>query len=146
MAADNNTVEVEIPSSAAFIDAAIDLSNILRKAKVEPVLRPKVVGAITTALYAGDIAPDTQDVLNELNRLTYNVINSSSLNPKNKGRLIQAISLTGNDYDRLNPYIFRIISLLKQLNIRAVLQSDADFLGMFYEAFLRYGYDNNAMC
>ena len=146
LAADNNTVEVEIPSSAAFIDAAIDLSNILRKAKVEPVLRPKVVGAITTALYAGDIAPDTQDVLNELNRLTYNVINNSSnLNPKNKGRLIQAISLTGNDYDRLNPYIFRIISLLKQLNIRSVLQSDADFLGMFYEAFLRYGYDNNAM-
>ena len=146
LTADNSTVEVEIPSSAAFIDSAIELSNILRKAKVEPVLRPKVVGAVTAALYAGDIPVDTQDVLSEINRLTNNVINNSkNLNPRNKERLIQAISLTGNDYERLNPYILRIISLLKQLNIRAVLQSDADFLGMFYEAFLRYGYDNNAM-
>lgn len=146
LAADNCTVEVEIPTSAAFIDAAIELSNILRKAKVEPVLRPKVVGAVTTALYASDISVDTIDVLSEINRLTSKVINESkALNPKKKARLIEAINLTGNDYERLNPFIFRIISLLKQLNIRAVLQSDADFLGMFYEAFLRYGYDNNAM-
>lgn len=146
LSSDNNTVEVEIPTSAAFIDAAIELSNILRHAKVEPVLRPKVVGAVTTALYAGDIPVDTDNVLSEINRLTSAVIkNSRSLNTLKKERLIEAINLTGNDYERLNPFIFRIISLLKQLNIRAVLQSDADFLGMFYEAFLRYGYDNNAM-
>jgi type I restriction-modification system DNA methylase subunit len=34
---------------------------------------------------------------------------------------------------------------MRGLNIRAVLQTDIDFLGLFYEAFLRYGYDNNAL-
>jgi type I restriction enzyme M protein len=34
---------------------------------------------------------------------------------------------------------------LRRLNIRSVLQTDTDFLGLFYEAFLRYGYDNNAL-
>lgn len=146
LAADNNTVEVEIPSSASFIAAAIELSNLLRKAKIEPTLRPKVVGAVTTALYAGEIPVDTENVLEKINQLAGGIINASqNLDSVKKNKLIDAIKLTGNDYDRLNPYIFRIISILKQLNIRAVLQSDADFLGMFYEAFLRYGYDNNAM-
>ncbi|MDE6066075.1 MAG: N-6 DNA methylase [Duncaniella sp.] len=146
LAADNSTLEIDIPTSADFIDAAIDLSNILRKAKVEAVLRPKVVGAITTAIYQGDIDTSTTDILPEINRLITEVINNSpNLSEHKKKRLIEAILLTGNDYERLNPYIFRIVSILKQLNVRAVLQSDADFLGMFYEAFLRYGYDNNAM-
>ena len=41
--------------------------------------------------------------------------------------------------------IGRIVALLRRLNIRSVLQTDTDFLGLFYEAFLRYGYDNNAL-
>lgn len=144
--ADNYTLEVEIPSSSAFIDAAIELSNVLRKAKVEPVLRPKVVGAITTAVYKGDIDITAEDTLREINTLSATAIQESpNLDKNKKQKLIEAITLTGSDYERLNPYILRIISILKQLNVKVVLQSDADFLGMFYEAFLRYGYDNNAM-
>jgi type I restriction enzyme M protein len=53
--------------------------------------------------------------------------------------------LSGADFSRLSPYIGRSNNILKRLNIRSVIHTDADFLGMFYEAFLRYGYDNNAL-
>ncbi|GHT56300.1 hypothetical protein FACS189446_8380 [Bacteroidia bacterium] len=67
------------------------------------------------------------------------------LRPDTKVRLQESLHLTGADFDRLSSKIQRIISILKRLNIRSVLQSDTDFLGLFYEAFLRYGYDNNAL-
>ena len=144
--ADDATTEVSIPSTGEFIDAAIEVSNILRAAKIETTLRPKVVGAITTALYHGDIDIYTKDVLADINDMMSASINGSKhFNELKKKKLIEALTLGINDFGRLSPYIFRIISILKRLNVRAVLQSDADFLGMFYEAFLRYGADNNAM-
>ncbi len=45
----------------------------------------------------------------------------------------------------LAPKIAHLVALLNTLNIRSVLQTDTDFLGMLYEAFIRYGYDNNAL-
>ena len=35
--------------------------------------------------------------------------------------------------------------MLKKLNIKSILQTDTDFLGLLYEAFIRYGYDNNSL-
>ena len=146
LSSDDSTTELTIPSSAEFIEAAIEVSNILRTAKIETTLRPKVVGAITTALYHGDIDIKTKDVLGDINSMAAAAINESEhFSDKKKQLLIEAIKLGENDFNRLSPYAFRIISILKRLNVKAVLQSDADFLGMFYEAFLRYGADNNAM-
>jgi len=54
-AADDGTTSVTVPSSAEFIDAAIELSKILRYAKIEAPLRPKVIGAITLGMYQGEI-------------------------------------------------------------------------------------------
>ena len=146
LSADNATAEVMIPSTAEFIDAAIEVSNILRLAKIETTLRPKVVGAVTTALYYGDIDVATTDALGDINKMASAAIEESDhFSEDKKLQLKEAINLGINDFNRLSPYVFRIISILKRLNVRAVLQSDADFLGMFYEAFLRYGADNNAM-
>lgn len=146
LASDNATTELTIPSTAEFVDAAIEVSNILRSAKIETTLRPKVVGAITTAIYQGDINFGSTNILADINKMMADTINSSShFDLHKKEKLIESLTLGINDYGRLSPYIFRIISILKRLNVKAVLQSDADFLGMFYEAFLRYGADNNAM-
>jgi hypothetical protein len=143
--ADDATTDVDVPSVVEFIDAAIELSKILRMAKVEAPLRPKVIGALTLALYQGNV--DTyQDGLNSINILLEQAINESvDLSPDKKIRLAESLRLLGADYHRLNPYIAKIVHLLRSLNIRAVLQTDTDFLGLFYEAFLRYGYDNNAL-
>lgn len=144
--ADNSTMELAVPSMSEFIDAAIEISNILRTAKIEPVLRPKVVGAFVTALYQGDVALDTKTPLQDINELLTTAIQTSNhFSEEKKQKLIEAITLGVNDFERLSPYVFRIISLMKKLNVRSVLQSDVDFLGMFYEAFLRYGSDNNSM-
>lgn len=144
--ANDYTTEITIPSMAEFVDAAIEVSNILRTAKIETTLRPKVIGAVTTALYKGDVSISSNNPLVDINNLLVEAINSTDhFDEDKKKKLIEALFLSSNDFDRLSKYIFRVISILKRLNVRAVLQSDADFLGMFYEAFLRYGADNNAM-
>mgnify|MGYP002859149867 CR=1 FL=1 len=146
IAADDGTTTVTIPTSSEFIDAAIELSSILRHAKIEAPLRPKVIGAIVTALYQGEIDIIIGKELDSINNLVQEAIfESIDLDDKKKRRLIDSLNLTHNDYDRLSPKIQRVISILKRLNVRSVLQTDTDFLGMFYEAFLRYGYDNNAL-
>lgn len=146
LASNNSTTDVSIPSQSEFIDAAIEVSNILRTAKIETSLRPKVIGTFAVALYKGDVNPDSTDILSDINRMASEAINESRhFASDKKGKLIEAITLGNNDFARLNPFALRIVSILKRLNVRAVLQSDADFLGMFYEAFLRYGTDNNAM-
>ncbi len=144
--ANDGTTNVEVPSVVEFVDAAIELSKILRKAKVEAPLRPKVIGALTLALYQGDVAKSPKNALDSINKLLEEAINESvDLLPEKKARLAESLRLLGADYERLNPFIAKIVHLLRGLNIRSVLQTDTDFLGLFYEAFLRYGYDNNAL-
>ena len=143
--ADDATTTVSVPSSSEFIEAAIELSSILRLAKVEAPLRPKVIGAIVLAMYQGDIELG-HNALASINNLIAAAIDESiDLDPPKKTRLLDSLRLTGGDYDRLSPMIGRITAILRRLNIRSVLQTDTDFLGLFYEAFLRYGYDNNAL-
>lgn len=146
LAADDGTTEVEVPDVSEFIDAAIELSRILRIARVEAPLRPKVIGALALAMYQGDIDLYRDDVLVNINTLISDAINESvDLVAEKKPRLEECLKLLGADYERLSSHIAKIVHLLKALNIRAVLQTDTDFLGLFYEAFLRYGYDNNAL-
>jgi type I restriction enzyme M protein len=144
--ADDATTSVTIPSSAEFVDAAIELSALLRTAKIEAPLRPKVIGAIVLALYQGEIDKTKRQGLNSINKLGKTCISEAiGLADNKKQRLHDALTLTSTDFERLEPFIGRIVSILKRLNVRSVLHTSIDFLGLFYEAFLRYGYDNNAL-
>jgi hypothetical protein len=144
--ANDGSTKVSIPSSAEFIDAAIDVSRILRTAKVEAPLRPKVIGALVLAMYEGDIDTDPLNALDSINELSEQAIRKArDLRTKKQNQLIDALNLSGADFNRLAPYVRRTTAILRRLNVRSVMNTDADFLGMFYEAFLRYGYDNNAL-
>lgn len=144
--ADDGSTEVSIPGSSEFIDAAIEISQILRIARVEAPLRPKVVGAVVLAMYEGNISPLMERALESINSLVLDAIKSADgIGSEVKNQLIEVLHLSGADFNRLAPHIGRVINLLRRLNIRSVIHTDADFLGMFYEAFLRYGYDNNAL-
>ena len=146
LASDSGTTSVSIPASHEFIDAAIELSVILRKGRVEPWLRPRVIGAIVLSMYQGSINVSPEKALSSINSLVEQAISSAiDITDGKKQKLIDALTLSGADFDRLAPSIGRIASILRRLNVRSVLQTDTDFLGMFYEAFLRYGYDNNAL-
>ena len=116
----NGTTEVSIPNVSEYITTAIELSSILRSAKIEPSLRPKVLGAVITAMYQGEID------------LT-------------EGKELETLRMAEADYSRLASKMGRIIFILKTLNIKSILQTDTDFLGLLYEAFIRYGYDNNSL-
>jgi len=142
----DGTTSVTIPDQSEFIDAAIELSIVLRLAKVEAPLRPKVIGALVTAMYGGKVMVDSKKSLASVNELLRKVVNQATdLQQKKKKQFIDALELSSTDFNRLAPFIGRIVTILNRLNIKAVLQTDTDFLGMFYEAFLRYGYDNNAL-
>lgn len=144
--ADDGTTTVTVPEQSEFIDAAIELSAILRSAKVEAPLRPKVMGAIVMAMYEGDIDVTPGNALGSVNALAAQGIRRSlDMSAATKTLLVETLRLTTADFDRLAPSIRRIVSILRRLNVRSVLHTDTDFLGMFYEAFLRYGYDNNAL-
>jgi len=146
LAADDGTTSVTVPASQEFIDAAVELSAILRGAKVEAPLRPKVIGAIVMAMYGGQVDVTPALALGSVNDLAGSVIAEAvDIPDAKKKQLGEALLLSGADFDRLAPSIGRVVSILRRLNVRAVVHTDTDFLGMFYEAFLRYGYDNNAL-
>ena len=134
-----------VPSQAEFTDAAIAISRILRDAKIEAPLRPKIIGALILALSAGEI-DHSASVPTSINALVETAINGASgLTREHQAQLIHALRLSGADGDRLSPSFHRIEAILHTLDVRSLLQTDADFFGLFYEAFLRYGYDNNAL-
>lgn len=142
----NGTTVVSVPASSEFIDAAIELSTILRTAKIEAPLRPKVIGSVVVAMYQGEVDLDPDAALASVNDLTEQAITETEdLPDSTKIQLIDALRLSSADFDRLAPSIRRVVAILRRLNVRSVLQTDTDFLGLFYEAFLRYGYDNNAL-
>lgn len=142
----NGTTEVSIPAISDYIDVAIELSTILRSAKIEPSLRPKVLGAVITALYCGEINLERGKELTSINELVASAISSTDhFEDNKKDQLIETLKLTVGDYNRLADKIGKIVFLLKKLNVKSILQTDTDFLGLLYEAFIRYGYDNNSL-
>lgn len=144
--ANDGTTVVSVPAIHEFIDAAIEVSHILRAAKVEAPLRPKVIGAVVLAMYEGQIDISPANALRSVNELVRNAVAAAAdLSAKNKKMLLDVLHLSGADFRRLAPHIGRVVAILRRLNIRVVLHTDTDFLGTFYEAFLRYGYDNNAL-
>lgn len=142
----NGTTEVTIPRLSEYIEAAIDLSSILRAAKIEPSLRPKVLGAVITALYQGEIELGNGEEIHSINTLVSQAISETDHFEENKkAQLIEALRLPDADYARLAPKMGRIVFILKTLNVKSILRTDTDFLGLLYEAFIRYGYDNNSL-
>ncbi|MBE6812403.1 MAG: SAM-dependent methyltransferase [Ruminococcaceae bacterium] len=142
----NGTTEVAIPKVSDYITTAIELSAVLRSAKIEPSLRPKVLGAVITALYQGEIDLEQGKELSSVNGLVEAAIATTDhFEESKKNQLVETLRLSETDYARLAPKIGKIVHTLKALNIKSILRTDTDFLGLLYEAFIRYGYDNNSL-
>lgn len=181
LAAGDASTSVTVPSQAEFIEAAIEVSRILRQARVEASARPKVIGALVLALYesslgltvqqAGaedDAVTDPHDphdppgplttgagpadvhhldlTLQDINELVRGAVDEAvGLADERREDLVEALRLSGAAYEQLGPRLGRLVAVLRRLNVRAVMHTGVDFLGTFYEAFLRYGYDNNTL-
>jgi len=63
----DGTTDVRLPTEEEFYEAAIAISRMLRTAKIEEPVRPKVVGAVILALYQGDFSMTPDVVLDHIN-------------------------------------------------------------------------------
>ena len=114
-AADGST-SVSVPTQAEFIAAAVDISRILRSAKVEAPLRPRVIGAMVLALVEGEIDADPGRALRSINALAERAIRKARDLPRRKqDLLIEALGLSGAAFDRLASCVRRIAAILEAL-------------------------------
>lgn len=141
----NGTTDVELPSEKEFFDAAIKISNILRLAKIEESARPKAIGAIIVALYHDDFSTRPDQVLEQINIQVQAAVDGFTGIPADRRRfLIQTLSLSTEAHP-LRAAIDDVVHQLERLNVRSILRSGVDFLGKFYETFLRYGSSSSGM-
>lgn len=146
LANNNGTTSVSIPDQSEFIEAAKEMGSVLRHAAVEPSERPRVIGSLVAAMYAGEVDIAEKRSLKSVNDLSKKAIEGiADISAGKKKSLVDTLRLDSSAYKSLPVVIGRLVSILERLNIRAVLHTGVDFLGMFYEAFLRYGNDNNSL-
>lgn len=141
----DGTTDVQLPDESKFFDAAISLSNILRRAKVEESKRPAVIGSIILALYQGEFSLNPSIVLNQINANLEAAIDSfPDIPDRPRRQMIEAFKL-GAESENLRSKIEQVVQNLERLNIRSIMRSSVDFLGQFYETFLRYGCNTKNM-
>lgn len=137
--------DVQLPDEREFFDAAIQISNIFRLAKIEESRRPVVIGAIILALWQGDFLPDPATVLDNVNTNVKAAIEKfDGVSDQRRQQLRDTLRL-GPEAEGLKSQMDRIINQLERLNVRSIMRSGVDFLGKFYETFLRYGSDTKKM-
>jgi hypothetical protein len=132
-----------VPSRAAIHDAAIAISRLLREARVDAPLRVKAVAALLVA--AADAASSAPPLsLARLNRAVGQAVDKLPLAPATRQKLRAALRLDAH-FAGVVPHLRRITELLAPLNLPAAVRRGCDSFSVFYEAFLRHGYDNNAL-
>ena len=134
-----------VPSNAELQDAAIQLSRLLRDAKVDAPLRPKVLATLLLAKAYGGLHPESKPALAGVNRQLAAALASAAVFPAQRRRLWEALRLRGGDFPLLEPSLPAMARVLDGIDVAHALRGEFDFWGIFYEAFLRYGYDNNAL-
>lgn len=141
----NGTTDVQLPDGREFFDAAIQISRILRLAKVEEAVRPKVLGAIILAMYQGVVSLDPETALESVNANVHAAVaRFTDVAAERRTFLEQTLTLSVEAHN-MRPAIEQVVYQLERLNVRSIVRSGVDFLGQFYENFLRYGCDNNKL-
>lgn len=141
----NGTTDVQLPNEREFFSAAISISRLLRLAKIEEALRPKVVGAVILALYHGEFSLDEDVVIENINTNVKAAVKSFIDVPKERRDFLAQTLELSTEAHRLRPKIGDIVHQLERLNVRSIMRSGVDFLGQFYENFLRYGQDTKKL-
>lgn len=141
----DGTTDVELPSEREFFDAAVKISRILRLAKIEEGARPKVIGAIILAMWQGDFTRTPSMVLEHINANVEQAIDNFTNVPRNRQKELRETLRLSTEAHPLREAIDDVVHQLERLNVRSIMRSGVDFLGKFYESFLRYGGDTKQM-
>ena len=141
----DGTTDVQLPDEREFFDAAIRISSILRLAKVEEAKRPVVIGAVILALWQGNFPLTKSTVLDYVNANVKAAIEKFPGIPAKQCQQLCEALLLGADAHGLRDRMDLLIYQLERLNVRSIMRSGVDFLGQFYETFLRYGCNTKNM-
>lgn len=141
----DGTTDVQLPDEREFFSAAISISRILRLAKIEEAIRPKVIGAIVLALHRGDFAMERDVVIENINTNIRAAIDGFTDVPSERRQFLARTLELSTEAHRLRPRIADVVHQLERLNVRSIMRSGVDFLGQFYETFLRYGQDTKKL-
>ena len=142
---EDGTTDVQLPNEREFFTAAIGISRLLRLAKIVEADRPKVIGAIVLALYHSEFPLEPDVVIEHINTNVKAAANGFSDIPSERRQFLVETLTLSTEAHRLRPKIGDIIHQLERLNIRSIMRSGVDFLGQFYETFLRYGMDSKRL-
>ena len=129
------SIDLKIPSELEFYSIAEKINSIFHEAKVNKSDRAVYLGAIVLAISHGEIDTRPSVILRQINA---NV--EAELEKHNKRDLINIFKLRGSS-QKLKKKLPLIFHNLDKINIRALMNSDVDILGKFFETFLRYGND-----
>jgi type I restriction enzyme M protein len=141
----DGTTDANLPGESEFYDAAIRISRMLRLAKVEEVDRPKVLGAMILAMYQGEFSTDPGAAIGQINaNVAAAIAKCQDVPADRRTALVSTLSLPA-DSAPLAAAIQPLVQQLERLNVRSIMRSSVDFLGQFYEAFLRYGCSSNQL-
>ena len=108
-------------------------------------MRPKVIGAIILALYQASFSFDEDVVLEQVNANVRAAIAGFTDVPSERREFLAKTLILSTESDRLRGCIADIVYQLERLNVRSIMRSGVDFLGQFYETFLRYGQDSKKL-
>lgn len=135
---------VENPTPALIHDTAVEISRILREARVDAPLRVKAVAALLVAAAGETLRHPAGMGLAQLNRQVDRGLERLHLAPAVRRKLRTILRLDAH-YAGMIPQLGSIAALLSALDMPPALGRGGDSFSVFYEAFLRHGYDNNAL-
>jgi len=140
----NRPGTANIPSPAVIHDTAVEISRLLREAKVDAPLRVKAVAALLVAAANDALSEHPGTGLTQLNQQVGRGLEQLLLTPALRQKLRTILRLDSH-FAGMIPHMGRIAALLAALDMPAALRLGCDSFSVFYEAFLRHGYDNNAL-
>ena len=124
-------VAPERPSDRVLQDQANRLNEILRECNIKDEFRPVYAATFMLGLWFGDVSPDADVVLHQINQNT-----ALALKKALKPELANSLRVD-TENEELAQRAWQIIDILKKLNIRSFLH-EHDYLGQLYETFFRY--------
>ena len=111
----DGTTDVDLPDEREFFDAAIQISNLLRLAKIEESRRPVVMGAIILALWEGDFLLSPNTVLKQVNlNVEAALVRFGDVADIRRRQLADALRL-GPEAEGLTDRMERVINQLERL-------------------------------
>ena len=138
-----NKPEIENPpiDEKLFLDRATHINEILHLGAVNPHLRANIMAALLLSMLS-DTGPNIQErtpdvLIGDINARVLSVLREQG-KPEFAPYMNIPLPATKDNHIKFRQALVDTVQELRNLNIRSAMNSGADWLGAFYEVFLKY--------